>query len=176
VLADGARRAFTNNWEGRHVVLKRTLFTLVYNERGRLGNTRSGKRDGLIVVTPFAGSYLQFDGRDSEEDIVAPDPQRLADLVAEKYRRDHVLDTGTFQKIEPVVVAQYDAGVEFVVRGVRIDRDTVRVFFSVPPAVGRDADVATSLTVKWPTPFSSTFEEGNLVDNLLRQFLTVLVG
>src|SRR5438270_14069536 len=60
---DNPRQLFTKTWEGRTVALKRTLYTLVYNERGRFGATRRNRRDGLVVVTPFSGTYFQFDGR-----------------------------------------------------------------------------------------------------------------
>ena len=50
-------------WAGRRVVAKQPLYSLVYNERGLVGPTRAGRRSGLTVVTPFAGTYVQFDGR-----------------------------------------------------------------------------------------------------------------
>ena len=43
--------------------------------------TQSGKHDGLTVVTPFAGTYLQFDGRRGREDITDTQPERLSDSV-----------------------------------------------------------------------------------------------
>jgi len=53
--AETPQQAFIRSWEGRSVVVRNTLYTLVYNERGKLGNTRSGKRDGLVVATPSQG-------------------------------------------------------------------------------------------------------------------------
>ena len=50
--AETPQQAFAKSWQGKTVIVKRSLYTLVYNERGRLGNTRDGKRDGLIVLTP----------------------------------------------------------------------------------------------------------------------------
>src|SRR5437773_6469479 len=44
-----------------------------------------GKRDGLTVVTPSEGTYLQFDGRRGRDDIKETEPQRLKDAVATAY-------------------------------------------------------------------------------------------
>ena len=68
--ADIPREAFTRTWVGRTVLLKQTLYTLTYDERGLMGQTRRDKRDGLNVVTPFNGSHLQFDGRQKQEDVL----------------------------------------------------------------------------------------------------------
>ena len=40
--SESPQQAFVKRWEGQSVVVKQTLYTLVYNERGRLGNTRTG--------------------------------------------------------------------------------------------------------------------------------------
>jgi hypothetical protein len=63
--SDNGLQLFAKTWEGRTIVVKHTLYTLVYNERGKLGNTRRNKRAWLVVVTPFSGTYLKFDGRQS---------------------------------------------------------------------------------------------------------------
>ena len=60
--ATNPRDDFAASWEGQTVVLTQRLHTLAYRERGRLGKA-SDKRDGLFVVTPFKGTYYQFDGR-----------------------------------------------------------------------------------------------------------------
>lgn len=53
--AERPQQAFAKDWEGKHVVVKQTLFSLVYNQRGLFGNTVSAKREGLTVVTPHEG-------------------------------------------------------------------------------------------------------------------------
>ena len=45
--ADSPRETFTKTWVGRTVLLKQVLFTLSYDERGVMGQTRRDKRDGL---------------------------------------------------------------------------------------------------------------------------------
>jgi hypothetical protein len=79
VEADSPQKAFAKAWVGQPVVLKRVLFTLIYNDRGKLGTTRNGQRDGLLVTTPLRGDYFQFDGRHRRETVVANDPDRLID-------------------------------------------------------------------------------------------------
>jgi len=171
--ADSPQQIFARGWEGKSVVLKQSLYTLVYNERGKLGNTRSGRREGLMVATPSSGAYLQFDGRQGKDDVVDKQPQRLFELVNAAYVPD-TLDLRAYRKVEPVVVHRYSVGVELIVSRVRVDRDSVRVaFVQVPPTVEPNDDPATSLTIRWPVPFNKTFSESALVDNLIRQFVDV---
>ena len=170
--ADRPQRVFARDWEGKHVIVKQTLSTLVYNERGLLGNTASAKREGLTVVTPSEGTYLQFDGRQGQDDIVGRDAQRLVDQVVEAYSRNS-LDVRAYRKIEPLAIARYDAGVELVVRSVRMDRDTVRLsFVQMAGPEGAD-DQVTSLTIKWPLPLSRSFAERDNIEKLIRPFLDV---
>ncbi len=169
--ADQARKAFVDSWRGRRVEVKRTLYTLVYNERGRLGRVWNDKREGLVVVTPSAGSYLQFDGRDSEEDIVARDAQQVVDRIGESYRRSEPLEVGFYLRVEPLLVATYQPGGILVVRDVQFERNRVRVSFA---SVGSDVppdQIATSLTVQWPTDLSPSFTERPLIEDLIRQFV-----
>jgi hypothetical protein len=166
------QQSFVKRWEGQPVVVKQTLYTLVYNERGRLGNTRSGKRDGLTVVTPSAGTYLQFDGRQGRDAVVERQPQKVVEAVSVAYQPDS-LDIRSYRKVEPVLMMRHDAGAELVVSSVRVERDTVRFSFSQGAAQSADEDPVTALTVKWPIPFSKSFTERELVENLIREFVDV---
>jgi hypothetical protein len=170
--ADRPQRVFAKDWEGKHVIVKQTLFTLVYNERGLLGKTAAAKREGLTVVTPSDGTYLQFDGRQGQDDIAGRDAQRVVDKVVAAYSANN-LDVRSYRKIEPLAVARYDAGVELVVSSVRMDRDTVRL--SLVQMTGPDGadDPVTSLTIKWPLPLSRSFSERDNIEKLIRPFLDV---
>lgn len=160
------RQLFVRDWRGAHVTLKHPMHTLVYNEHGRLGFTVRGKREGLTVVTPSSGIYYQFDGRYSEEDIAAVDPQAVMQQIGRSYRATHPLDEGTFQRIEPLMVALHSPGVELWVRDVRVEHDRVRLIFA-------DADTypATMLTVKWPTDLSRSFSERPEIEKLIAYFV-----
>jgi hypothetical protein len=165
------QQAFVKQWEGRAVVVKQTLYTLVYNERGRLGNLLRGKRDGLTVVTPSAGTYLQFDGRQGRDDVVERQAEKVIDAVSVAYAPDS-LDLRSYRKVEPVLMMRHDAGAELVIRSVRIERDTVRLSFAQAPAAqNADEDPVTALTVKWPVPLSRSFSERGLIEELIRQFV-----
>ena len=167
--SESPQQAFAKSWEGQSVVVRQTLYSLVYNERGRLGKINSAKRDGLTVVTPSQGIYFQFDGRQGRDDVAGRDPQRILDDVSVAYQPDG-LDVRAFRKIEPLLVARYDAGAELVVRTVRIDGDIVRLGFAQP--TGPDADdLVTSLTIKWPAPLAKSFPERPLIENLIRRFV-----
>jgi len=170
--ADTPQQLFTRSWEGQSIVLKQALYTLVFNERGRLGTTRSGRREGLMVATPSSGAYLQFDGRQGKEDVVDKQPQRIFELVNAAYMPDN-LDVRAYRKVEPVVVHRFSPGAELIVSRVRIERDSVRVAFIQVPTADPNEDPATSLTIRWPVPFNKTFSESVLVDNLIRQFVDV---
>ena len=168
--AETSRDLFLKTWEGKTIVVKQTLYTLVYNERGRLGKTYRNKRAGLIVVTPFTGSYLQFDGRQSQDDIIDQDPQRLVDTIKTTYQSD-ALDVRQYQKIEPIVVARYEVGSELLVGPIRIEGNIVRLSLVDPRSIDDEGQAATELTVKWPTPLSKSLSERQAIEGLIAQFV-----
>jgi hypothetical protein len=165
--ANNPKEEFAASWEGETVVLKQRLHTLAYRERGLLGNG-SNKRDGLFVVTPFNGTYYQFDGRQKKDDVRGSDPRRVVEAVTAAYAGD-ALDVRQYAKVEPIVLTIYEPGVELVVSSVRIDRDRLRLFFTDPRAP--ESTPATSLTIQWPTPFSRGFSERQAIDTILRQYI-----
>jgi hypothetical protein len=168
---DPARKAFVDSWRGRRVEIRKTMLTLVYNERGKIGKVYHDRRDGLTVITPSAGSYLQFDGRDGEQDIIARDPQQVIDRINESYRRSEALDVGFYLRVEPQVVMRYEPGGAVIVKDVKVERSRVRLGL-VSLASDAPADqIATALTVQWPTEFSTMFTERPLVEDLIRQFV-----
>jgi hypothetical protein len=170
--AESPQQAFAKRWEGKNVIVQQSLYTLVYNERGLLGNTHSDKRDGLTVVTPYEGIYFQFDGRQGRSDVTELDPQRILDAVGTTYQGDS-LDVRSYRKVEPLIIVRFDVGVELVAEKVRIERDRVRISFT--KRVGPDAsdDPVTSLTIRWPVPFSRSFSERDLIENLIRRFVDI---
>jgi len=168
---DNPQQAFARSWEGQTVVLKQILYTLVYNERGRLGTTHSARRDGLTVVSPTAGLYFQFDGRQGKDDVVAKQPQRIIDAVNAAYEKD-ALEVRSYRKVEPLMINRYAVGFELTVGRVRVDRDTVRLAFVQATPDGSD-DPATALTIKWSAPFSKSFSERHAVEALIRQFVHI---
>jgi len=171
---DRPQDAFVKSWVGTRVIVKKSLFTLVYNEKGVLGNSSGGKREGLIVVTPFDGEHLQFDGRAGRGDVTAVDPRLFVDTVKTTYLVDST-EARSYHTIEPLMVARYDAGVELTVKAVKIAHDTVRLSFAQPSGPeGADA-VVTSLTVKWPLPFSKTFAERDGVEKLILPYVSVVL-
>jgi len=176
VSANQGRKSFVESWQGKRVGIKRTLFTLVYDEHGRVGKTYRNKREGLTVVTPSNGVFLRFDGRDSEEDIVSADPDQVIEQINVAYRRTSSLDMGFFQRIEPTVVARYEPGGMLVVKQVRIDRDRVRLTFA---KTGDDEpatdEMATELTIQWPIALSSGLTERPQIESLIRQFVYTII-
>ena len=88
--------------------------------------------------------------------------------LREQYFRAMHLDIGTVQDVEPLMLVQYTPGVAFIVRKVQIDRDRVRLYFHKD----EEADLATTLTVKFPTPLSNEFTESPLIDDALTRFVT----
>ena len=170
VSADSNQNAFKKNWVGRRVVVNGPLYSLVYKERSLRGSIRAD-RDGLTVVTPFAGTYFQFDGRHRVDDVIEHDVQKIAEAVKRAYIKENLGNEGWIQDIEPVMLAHYDRGVELVVRAAQVDLDTVRLKLSL--AADGDDDVVTSVTVKWPAPLSKSFSERGDVEDLIQQFLTL---
>jgi len=164
--ADSNQKAFEKQWTGRRLLVKRPLYSLVYNERSLAGAIRQG-RDGLTVVTPFEGTFFQFNGRFRTDDVVESDVEKIAPLVTVAYRKDRLVDSSV-QVIEPVMLARYDPGVELIVRAARIQKDIVRL------ELVRDGEeeLATTLTVKWPLYISKSFSERGNVEALIQAYLT----
>ena len=165
--ASNPKEDFVATWEGQTVVLKQRLHTLAYRERGRLGKS-SDKRDGLFVVTPFQGTYYQFDGRQSKEDIRSADPQSLAASILTMYVSD-ALDVREYHKVEPLLVTIYEPGVELIVSTVQIDRERLRLTFSDPRVA--EPQTATSLLVQWPAPFSRGFTERPAIEAIILKYI-----
>jgi len=169
---ENAQQSFAKNWEGRTVVLKQPLYTLVYDERSRIGMVREGRRDGLTVVTPSEGTYLQFDGRRGRDDIKDTEPQRLKDAVAIAYVSESLLALEASKTIEPIVINRHEAGVECVVRKILLSRYAVKLVFASSGLDG-EQDHLTSLTVKWPVPLSKSLTERESIENLIRRFVEI---
>ena len=164
------KKAFENAWVGRSVVVKRALYSVVFDERSRVLPLikHRDRISGLTVVTPTGTSYYQFDARrDSEEDIVDQDPNGIVSKLRKQYVRDMHLDIGNVQDVEPLMLVRYSPGVVFIVRKVQIDRDRVRLYFHKDG----EADLATTLTVKFPTPLSNELTESPLIDDALTRFV-----
>jgi hypothetical protein len=170
--AESPQQAFVKSWEGQDVVVKQTLYALVYNERGRLGNTYGARRDGLTVVTPNQGVYFQFDGRQGRDEVIQRDPQKILEAVNVEYQGDG-LDVRSYRKLEALLLTRYDAGARMIVKSVKIDRDAVRLGFAEAAGSNGEDDLAATLTVKWPVPLSKSFSERGLIENLIRRFIDV---
>jgi hypothetical protein len=170
--AESPQQAFVKSWEGQDVVVKQTLYALVYNERGRLGNTHGARRDGLTVVTPSQGVYFQFDGRQGRDEVIQRDPQKTLEAVNVEYQGDG-LDVRSYRKLEALLLTRYDPGARMIVKSVRIDRDAVRLGLAEVAGSNGEDDLAATLTVKWPVPLSKSFSERGLIENLIRRFIDI---
>ena len=165
------KKAFQEAWEGRTVVVQRMLYSVVFDERSRVLPIikRKDRVSGLTVVTPSGTYYYQFDSRrEEEDDIVDRDPEGIVTKMRNQYVRTAHLDNDVVQDIEPLMLVRYSPGVAFVVKKVQIERDRVRLYFNKE---GED-ELATTLTVKFPTPLSSDLTESALIDSALTRFVS----
>jgi len=170
VTAAPIQNDFEKSWLHRRVVVRAPLYSLVYKEHGML-NSVAVRRDGLSVITPSSGAYFQFDGRRKVGNVVDTNVQQIAPAVTVAYLRSKIIGEGTVQMIEPVMVARYDPGTELIVRAVRVQMTNVRVELALPDDPGQE--VATSLTVHWPAPFSKSFGERPQVEQLIARYLSI---
>jgi hypothetical protein len=164
------KKTFQDAWEGRTVVVQRMLYSVVFDERSRHLPIvkRKSRVSGLTVVTPAGMYYYQFDSRrEEEDDIIDKDPEGIVTKMRNQYIRTAHLGDGAVQDIEPLMLVRYAPGVSFIVKKVQIDRDRVRLFFN---KAGED-DLATTLTVKFPTPLSNELTESTLIDSALGRFV-----
>ena len=159
-----SQKDFERRWSGRRVVVRVPLYSLVYKERGIRGSIDT-RRDGLTVITPSAGMYFQFDGRRKVDDVVENDVQQIAPSVTVAYQKSKVFEEGFNQVIEPVMLARYDAGTEFIVRGAHVMLDQVRLELSIPG--DSQQELATALTIRWPAPLSKSFTERPNIEALI---------
>jgi hypothetical protein len=173
VTAAGAeqsnKRAFLNAWQDRGVALKRTLYSVVYDERRRFlpVTKQEGKVAGLTVATP-SDVYYQFDARrDTEDDIVGRDPNAIVTALRAQYRRSTHVEIGNVRDVEPVVLVRYEPGVVLFVKKVQIERDRVRLMLH-----NKAGEQATTLTVKWPVPLSNELTESAIIESVLNKFLS----
>jgi hypothetical protein len=164
------KQAFQNAWLGRRVVVKRALYSVVFDERSRVLPVikHRDRVSGLTVVTPAGTSYYQFDARrDSEEDIVDQDPNGIVLNMRRQYFRSMHLDNGAVQDVEPFTLVRYSPGVAFIVGKVQLERDRVRLYFHKDG----ETDFATTLTVKFPAPLSNELTESPLIDDAITRFV-----
>ena len=168
--ADSGKKDFVAAWQNRSVVLKRTLFSVVYDERSRVLPLwkHGGRVAGLTVGTPGA-TYYQFEARrEAEEDILANDPNVILSTLRDQYRRSEYLDIGHVQDVEPLMLVRYEPGVELVVKKVQIERDRVRLLLHK----NRASDLATTLTVKWPVPLTKELTESAVIEDVITRYVT----
>jgi len=171
--AGSAMTEFTKNWNGRRVVVKSVLYTVLYDEIGRLGVHYQGKLAGLTVATQ-AGEYYEFDGPGSDEDpVVEPTPNRVFSEMSARYTRAYHTDIGTVKTITPLLLRQFDPGVVLIVRSVKVERTRIRFEFGRTDEAA-DEGFATSLTVECPAPLSKTFHERETIEGVLRRFIDPL--
>jgi hypothetical protein len=169
VEAESPRQAFVKAWKGQLVVVQADLYSLVFNERGLLGNTRSGQREGVLVVTSASRGHLQFNGRQGRETVVASSPAELVKAVSTAYQPD-TLEIRSYRKIEPIAIERFVPGAELVVSAVHIERDEVKLELALPDS---SKDSSTSLRVRMPLPFSPSFSERPQLEEILRRFVEI---
>jgi hypothetical protein len=167
--AESEKKSFVAAWQDRNVVLKRTLFSIVFDERSKWLPMfkHEGRVTGLTVGTP-GSTYYQFDARrEAEEDIVAADPNVIVSTLRDQYRRSAYLEIGHVQDVQPLTLVRYEPGVELVVKKVQIERDRVRLLLHKD----RKGDLSTSITVKWPVPLSKDLSESTIIDDILDRYV-----
>ena len=159
---------FTKNWKGRRVVVRNTLYTVQYDEVGRMGRHYRGKMAGLTVATATDHHY-EFDGPGETAVIKEETPNRVFDQMSVGFNRAYHLDIGTVKTITPLLLKQYDPGSALIVDSVNILRDRIR--FDFRHAEHQEDGFATSLTVVWPVPFSKSFGEREEIERVLHRFV-----
>src|SRR5262245_65597347 len=102
------------------------------------------------------------------------DPRQFVDDVKTAYAVDST-EARSYRTINPLMVARYDPGVELVVKTVRFGKDSVKISFLQPSAPEGPEAIVTSLTVKWPLPFSKTFSEKEGVEKLILPYVSIVI-
>jgi hypothetical protein len=161
---------FTKTWNGRRVVVRSELYTVLYDEVGRLGRHYRGKRAGLTIATP-ADQYYEFDGPGSDDDIVESTPNGVMSRMSEGFHRSNYLDLSAVKTVTPLVLRQYAPGVTLIVDSVKMEQKRNRIRIEFRQAGHEQDGVATSLTVEWHAPFSDIFREREAIEGVIRRFV-----
>ena len=161
---------FTRTWNQRPVVVRSVLYTVVYDEVGRVGIHYRGKQAGLTVATP-SSHYYEFDSPGSDDNIVETTPNDVFSEMSTRFNRAYHLDIGTVKTITPLLLRQFEPGVTLVVDSVKLERNRVRLEFR---RTDKEGGFATSLIVAWPTPFSKAFGEREPVERVIHRFVSPL--
>ena len=162
---------FAKSWNGRRVVVKSALYTVLYDEVGRTGIHYHGKQAGLTIATPER-RYYEFDGPGSDEDVVEESPNLVMSEMSTRFIRAYHLDIGIVKTITPLSLRQYEPGAILIVDSVKVDRNRVRFAFRrSDEAADEDDAFATSLTVEWPVPLSKALRERDGIEGVLLQFV-----
>jgi hypothetical protein len=149
-------------------VVKSPLYSVLYDEVGRMGKHYRGKLAGMTVAT-HAGQHHEFDGPGSEEDIAEPTPNDVMSQMSARFYRSSHLELSSVKAITPRMLRQYDPGVVLLVDSVKVDRNRIRFEFS--EAGDEKKRFATSLTIEWPAPLSKEFRERQAIEDMLRRFV-----
>lgn len=162
---------FAKSWNGRRMVVKSVLYTVLYDEVGRTGIHYHGKQAGLTIATP-EGRYYEFDAPGSDEDVVEDSPNRVVSEMSTRFVRAYHLDIGIVKTITPLSLRQYEPGAVLIVDSVKVERNRVRFAFRrSDQAPDKDDAFATSLTVEWPIPLSKTLRERDGIEGVLERFV-----
>jgi hypothetical protein len=172
VVSADAFSDFTRTWNGRRVVVRSPLYSVLYDEVGRMGKHYRGKLAGLTVAT-HAGRHYEFDGPGSDEDIAEPTPNQVMSQMSARFHRSSHLELSSVKAITPRVLRQYDPGVALIVESVKVERNRIRFEFSQPD--DEKEGFATSLTIEWPAPLSREFRERQAIEEMLRRFVDPLL-
>ncbi|HEY3158388.1 MAG TPA: hypothetical protein VGJ78_05455 [Vicinamibacterales bacterium] len=165
---------FAKSWNGRRVIVKSALYTVLYDEIGRTGIHYHGKQAGLTIATPD-GQYYEFDGPGSDENVVEESPDLVMSEMSTRFIRAYHLDIGIVKTITPLSLRPYEPGAILIVDSVKVDRNRVRFAFRRShEAADGDDEFATSLTVEWPVPLSKTLREREGIEGVLERFIEPL--
>jgi hypothetical protein len=173
--AGSAVSEFTRSWNGRRVMVKSTLYTVLYDEVGRTGIHYNGKQAGLTIATP-EGQYYKFEAPGSDdEDVVEQTPNDVVSEMSTRFVRAYHLDIGIVKTITPRSLRQYEPGVVLIVDSIKVERTRVRFALRrAGEAPAADDEFATSLTVEWPVPLSKSFRERDGIEGVLQRFIEPL--
>ena len=168
IVSADALSDFTRMWHGRRVVIRSPLYSVLYDEVGRLGVHYRGKLAGLTVAT-HAGQHYEFDGPGSDEDIAEATPHAVMNQMSARFHRSSHLELSSVKTITPRVLRQFDPGVTLIVDSVKIERNRIR--FEFLQSGDEEDGFATSLTIEWPAPLSKQLREREAIEAMLRRFV-----
>lgn len=170
-----AIKAFQKDWTNRGVVLKQTLYTVLYSAPRIASATLDTYSQGITVASRHKGTYYYAEPRGTDmgrAQLADSSPERLVEKISAFTENQRVRGlSGRTQNVTaaPARLLTYEAGTRLTLTEVVFTSRWIR-FDLHDQFSDRRGPATTYLLVEWEKNFSRQFDERSDVESLLEEF------